>query len=414
MLVVFVQRPGQDEPAATLPADLTGQPQARVAVDAEGPFSPLAEAVAEVPGLRDRLARALGPPSVARYRLARPWLLLGLLPIAALIELERQLAAAGVSGILGRLVGDVLLGAFCALELARPLPRHPRACAAALASIGTRYAYMLAASCFHTLPLLWLGAAGAAATSLATLYFMPTPRRVTAELRERLSLPPTPSPSPSPTPSPLTLALALVAATVLPAALVVARHLGAKAWGTGAILVVLGGALPFLFRGRFRLPSAKCPSTARVADAAFFGFASALALVRCVHYTIYGAAEVVRCSWPQLHERWLAPLLEQPAREARPDAPSRLVVAAMVVFVVPLVEERLYRNVFQRALRGRSSATRAIGAASAVFGLAHLGVYRGAAYQTVLMGLGFGAAYEEAGLLASLLAHVLYNASLLV
>jgi len=130
-----------------------------------------------------------------------------------------------------------------------------------------------------------------------------------------------------------------------------------------------------------------------------------------LHYATNGSAEVARCVSPSFYDRWLAPFADSRAEAARTGGDNRLALVAMVVLVVPFVEERLYRHVLQRALRARMSATRAIGTTSVLFGLAHLGVYRTAAIQTVLLGVGFGAAYEEAGLLAALLAHLFYNAS---
>jgi membrane protease YdiL (CAAX protease family) len=63
----------------------------------------------------------------------------------------------------------------------------------------------------------------------------------------------------------------------------------------------------------------------------------------------------------------------------------------------------------QQALRRRLARRTAIGLASVLFGLAHLLVYQTAVYQTILLGLSFGLAYESAGILASILTHMLWN-----
>ena len=46
---------------------------------------------------------------------------------------------------------------------------------------------------------------------------------------------------------------------------------------------------------------------------------------------------------------------------------------------------------------------------AAVFGFAHAGVYEIALYQTVLLGLGFGIAYAEGGLIAAFAVHAVWN-----
>jgi membrane protease YdiL (CAAX protease family) len=77
--------------------------------------------------------------------------------------------------------------------------------------------------------------------------------------------------------------------------------------------------------------------------------------------------------------------------------------------LVPVAEELVYRGLVQQALRRRLARRTAIGLASVLFGLAHLLVYQTAVYQTILLGLSFGLAYESAGILASILTHMLWN-----
>ena len=50
----------------------------------------------------------------------------------------------------------------------------------------------------------------------------------------------------------------------------------------------------------------------------------------------------------------------------------------------------------------------------AAFGIAHLGIYRVAIYQTFLLGIAFGVAFEEGGLMASMVTHALWNLYLLL
>jgi membrane protease YdiL (CAAX protease family) len=67
----------------------------------------------------------------------------------------------------------------------------------------------------------------------------------------------------------------------------------------------------------------------------------------------------------------------------------------------------------QRVFARRLGEAIAIAAASLLFGLAHLGVYRVAIYQACLLGVSFGVAYVEGGMVAAVLAHAVWNLHLL-
>jgi hypothetical protein len=77
--------------------------------------------------------------------------------------------------------------------------------------------------------------------------------------------------------------------------------------------------------------------------------------------------------------------------------------------VIPIAEELVYRGLVQHALRRRLTRRIAIGLSALLFGIAHVVVFPNAVYQTVLLGLSFGLAYERAGILASILVHMLWN-----
>ena len=62
----------------------------------------------------------------------------------------------------------------------------------------------------------------------------------------------------------------------------------------------------------------------------------------------------------------------------------------------------------------RFGEARGIALAAFAFGLAHLGVYKIAVYQTVLLGVGFGAAYAAGGYPAAVLTHIAWNLSLVL
>jgi membrane protease YdiL (CAAX protease family) len=89
------------------------------------------------------------------------------------------------------------------------------------------------------------------------------------------------------------------------------------------------------------------------------------------------------------------------------------VMAILVVFVAPLLEEVLYRGILQRTLMsldlGRWTA---IIITSAVFVAMHLGAAQWHALPSLfVLSLGFGWAYERTGRLAApIVMHVLFNA----
>lgn len=408
MLVVFVRRSSEDQAEAVVPAEAAARGDVEVSPSAEGPFVPLAEAPSS-PALRDRFARSLDVASVRRWRRARPWLLLGLFPVIALADLERELIALGTTGVGGRLFGDLVLTAFLVLEIARPIPRHRRTWILASLAIAARYAYMIAALCGRALPLFWLGVVLSSLAALAAYLTMPSPRALEAEVRAALKV----APPPPPPREKSRVALALVAAVALPALLFATRALGGGLAAQAFVFVGLGSALPFVVQ-REKAPAR--PWLARV-DGAMFGLSAAIALVRCVHYTTITLAEALRCRAPEAYESIARRFLDAQAAEVGhrpPPGGAALVAAIVAVVVVPVVEERLYRGTLQRALRARTSSSKAIAAASAVFGLAHLGVYRAALHQTFLLGVAFGATYEEAGLAAAIAAHAMYNAAQLI
>jgi membrane protease YdiL (CAAX protease family) len=84
-------------------------------------------------------------------------------------------------------------------------------------------------------------------------------------------------------------------------------------------------------------------------------------------------------------------------------------LALMTTAVMPLVEERIYRGVLMKTLVRRYGMTYGLFASSAAFGLAHVGVYELALYQTALLGIGLGIAYAEGGLVAAFVVHATWN-----
>jgi hypothetical protein len=395
----------EDAAEAIVPKELKSRANVLVATREEGPFVALAGAPS-VPAIRDRVARSLDVDSVRRWRRARPWLLLGLFPVVALADLERELISMGTPAVAGRLVSDLLIAAFLVSEIARPLPRHPRTWAIASLAIAARYAYMITALCGHALPLFWLGVSLSTLAAGLAILTMPTPRALEREVRTALALP---APPPSPVKAPI--ALPLAAAIALPVLTISTR----AAFGlvvSGIVFVVLGLASFFV-----KTTPAPKRTWLEIADGASFGLAASLALTRLVHYATIAIAEALRCAAPATYDSLARPLLERQGGEltrAVANVRTQVFILVLAIALVPVIEERVFRGLLQRALRTRTTPARAITAASSVFTLAHLGVYRAALHQTFLVGLAFGAAYEEAGIVAAIIAHALYNGAQLL
>jgi membrane protease YdiL (CAAX protease family) len=85
----------------------------------------------------------------------------------------------------------------------------------------------------------------------------------------------------------------------------------------------------------------------------------------------------------------------------------------LTAVVFPLAEERVYRGLLQDTLVRKYGTTYGLFTAAVVFGVAHVGVYQIGVYQTVLLGIAFGVAYVEGGIVASIVVHALWNLVLL-
>ena len=86
----------------------------------------------------------------------------------------------------------------------------------------------------------------------------------------------------------------------------------------------------------------------------------------------------------------------------------------LTAVVFPFAEERVYRGLLLETLAKKYGTAYGLLASAIVFGAAHVGVYQIGLYQTVLLGVAFGVAYLEGGLLASIAVHVAWNVLLLV
>lgn len=419
MLPVFVRhvQSAEDEPSVVLPADLEGTPgltpSTMVALTREGPFFPLAVALAKNGALRDRFAEGLALPALAAYRRARAWMFLGLVPILMLAELDRELGEAHVSAAWSRLAVDLFLAGATTVDLARTTPRHPRTTAFVFAGAAARYAFLLAATCARRVsPILVAAPLVALAVAVLVVWRAPSPRSVAEASLARLGIA---NAAPANPPPNTQLIAALAAGLGLPVVLFVARHFHLGVWPQGGLFVLYSAIVPPLV---VRAPSNALPPWPRIALGFVLGFALTVGLTNLAHYGVDAIAYVMRCLDPAGFEHGtVRKLLAAESGEVKrgvDEAREKWAFFAMTVFVVPVVEERVYRGLLQRIYSRRYGTVRAIALASVIFAVAHLGVYRVALYQTVLLGIAFGAAFEEGGLVAAVLVHMMWNLYLLL
>jgi membrane protease YdiL (CAAX protease family) len=434
MLPVFLHRgpraenPGESHVQVALAADLAGERGAgrldatsAIALRKEGPFRPIGEALTASASLREAFAEACALPAAAAYRRTRAWLFLALIPLLMLAELDRELLTVRIDGAGVRLACDLFLVVAVAADLARSLPRHPRTTAIVLFGAAARFTLFIAKACGRGVhPAIALAATLALGAAVLVWTRSPTPRTVTRAILATLAIDPAraePLVTRAPPRVPL-LSIAALAALGLPIMLAAAARYGIGLWPRAVLYAAYAAFVPMAIEraleSRARRPA---PFPWHIALAAAAAFALSLGLTNGVHFGADAVAYAARCVSPAPAAGAAQRLLDAEAYEvARNLKQARMEWAffAMNVAVVPLAEERVYRDFFQRILARRFGRTVAIASASSVFALAHLDVYRVAIYQIVPLGIACGLAYEEGGLIAAAITHALWNLHLLL
>ena len=421
--VLYIARP-DGAPERHAPADLLAEggsvrvtAETRVALREDGPFEPLAVAIEQNGPLRDELARGIDIPSLRGH----PRLRLGLLaaavvPMAMLLELDRELVMAGHAGV-GRVLIDLILVAFVVYELSRRTPRFPGICAIALTAIARRWGLVAARLCGHDVHLLvYAAAALSVSTAIVIVGRVPSGSRVALELLGKMGVTRSQlfAATQGPDPPGALVAAAVACAAGLPALLHLARMLGIELFGQAAVFVGFAALAPIVAR---RATEQGEPTRARppippvqILLATVCGLALTASLVTAARLFFDGGAEVARCVERLDAETKIARAAES-AELARAIAKVRasapLVIMTTAIF--PLAEERIYRGLLQDTLTRKYGNAYGIFAASLAFGVAHLGVYQVALYQTVLLGIGFGVAYVRGGVLAAFFVHATWN-----
>ena len=387
-----------------------------VSTQISGPYAPLAIAVEADGGLRDRLAAVLPTPSLRGGKMMRGLILAAsVLPLGLLLELDRELAARAQVAP-SRVVVDLLLAAWTVWELTRRTPRLPKIAALGMLAVSARWALVATRHCGTTAPMSMFVYANAvlafgAAAALATL--VPSRGRVAQELLGKLGIARAEivAARVSPPADGALVAAAIGCAAGLPALLFLLRTIRAGMIIEAAAFALYGALAPILVRRTFDRTAARSwrsPGAILLATAA--GLTLAAAAVTSGHLFFDNTAELARCFHRLGTEAKLARAAESAElTQAIGHVRESAVLFVMTAAVFPFAEERIFRGLLQEVLERKYGRAYGIFAASVAFGVAHLGVYEVALYQTVLLGIGFGVAYAEGGLLAAFFVHATWN-----
>jgi membrane protease YdiL (CAAX protease family) len=380
----------------------------------KGPFEPLATLIASSGALRDELARAIPIPSLRDYVRTRLGILaMSAAPMVMLLELDRTSFTTGATGI-GRLVFDALLVGLVVVELLRRTPRTPAVAALSLLAIALRWSAIPARMCGRGSPsLVYVGALLPALAALLVLLRVPSRSTVARELLGKLGI--SPSASVAATretePSSSLVAASIACAAGLPALLHITRASGVGLGGQAALSILFAALGPELAYRMAGTPAARRPFVPKkVLAGAAIGLALTAAAATAGRLFFDIGADVARCFARLDTEARLVRAAESSElghAVAKVRASTLLFVLSSVVF--PFVEERIYRGLLQDVLGRRWGTAYGVFAASIAFGLAHLGIYEVAIYQTVLVGIGFGVAYVEGGIAAAVVVHAAWN-----
>jgi membrane protease YdiL (CAAX protease family) len=403
---------------------LTVHAETLISRTGEGPFAPLAVALEHDAPLRDDMAKAIAVPSLTAWSRARFVVLaLTAVPLLLLVELDRELVSKQLLGP-GRLLVDLLLAAYVVFELTRRTPRMPAVAGAAMLAVSMRWFLVATRMCGSGVhPAVWAAAALSVGAAFAILARAPSRARVALELLAKLGITRTEANAVKAKavvmpPGALLLAAAAAAAG-LPLVLYVLRRSGAGVWVQAAAFVAYGLIVPAIVLHRDPRNVAQVAQVSRsdtrttvirVLLAIVLGLVLTASLLHGSHQFFDAGGELARCTGrlDDATRRLLAAeATELSRRVAWVRASTALVL--MTTAVMPLAEERIYRGLLMNVLVRKYGFTYGLFASSLAFGVAHVGVYELALYQTVLLGIGFGLAYAEGGLVAAFVVHAVWN-----
>lgn len=422
--VVHVRNDGEASALSCAPSELLAESgsvpvraETLISLSPEGPFAPVAVALEREAALRDVVATAIPVPSLAAWSRVRLLVLaVALVPLLMLVELDRELAGKELLGT-GRLLADVLVATYVVFELTRRTPRMPAVAGVALLSVSMRWLLVTTRLCGKGVhPAVWAAAALSVVAAMAVLARAPSRARVALELMGKLGISRSDANAVKAGRAPAAtgaLAVAAVAAAAgLPLLLWMMRSGGAGVWVQAIAFVGYAIVVPaVLLRGE-RGPSVTVGrgDVVRAVFGTALGLVLTASLLHGTHQFFDAGGELARCTGrlDEATRRLLAAEATELARRVASVRASTALVL-MTTAVMPLAEERIYRGLLMNVLVRRYGFIYGLFASAAAFGVAHVGVYELALYQTVLLGIGFGLAYAEGGLVAAFVVHAVWN-----
>jgi membrane protease YdiL (CAAX protease family) len=439
--VVHVRTDGDAPSRACAPRELVAEggtltihAETLISRAGEGPFAPVAIALEHDAALRDDMAKAIPVPSLTAWSRARFVVLaLAAAPLLMLVELDRELVAKELLAV-ARLLVDGLLAAYVVFELTRRTPRMPAVAGAAMIAVSMRWFLVATRMCGSGVhPAVWAAAALSVGTALAILARAPSRGRAALELLAKLGITRSEAnavkakASAAVMPPVSLLVAAAAAAGGLPLLLFVLRRSGASVGVQAAGFVAYGLVVPAIVLHRDARRVAQIAHVAHDAEGAAgsettrttvvrtlfaitLGLVLTASLLHGSHQFFDAGGELARCTGrlDDATRRLLAAEASELSRRVAWVRASTALVL-MTTAVMPLAEERIYRGLLMNVLVRRYGFTYGLFASSLAFGVAHVGVYELALYQTVLLGIGFGLAYAEGGLVAAFVVHAVWN-----
>lgn len=390
---------------------------------AEGPFAPIAVALEHDPSLRDEVAGAVPVPSLRAWSRARLVVLaLAAVPLFMVLELDRELVGKDLLGP-GRLLVDLLLASYVVFELTRRTPRMPAIAGAALLAVSMRWFLVATRLCGKGVHwAVWTAAALAVTTGFAVLARAPSRGRVALELMGKLGISRSDAYAVKrkhePLPPGSLVVAAVVAAAGLPVLLWCLRKTASGVWIQAGAFVAYAVIVPAVLR-RSHLQNLQSGghdgelapvNVVRALFAIALGLVLTASLLHGTHQFFDAGGELARCTG-RLDESARRLLAAEASELSRRIASVRASTALVLTTtaVMPLAEERIYRGLLMNVLARKYGLTYGLFASALAFGVSHVGVYELALYQTVLLGIGFGLAYAEGGLVAAFVVHAMWN-----
>jgi membrane protease YdiL (CAAX protease family) len=420
----LVRARGKDHPRA----DGANEPEFSVtaaseaALDPDGPFAPLGSEIVRNDAMRATLALEFQVPSFVQYTKVRLFAAALVLPLLWLIGHDARSYDLEHRNLL--MLGDALGILVLLYEVARRSSHRRWLVGAIVLGANARIVDALADACRATAAPI---AVAIASTALLVFWLsrVASPRLVALEVLDALHVS-VDSVLALPEPAPPSRAYVIATLAVGGAVPILARSSSAltplvsitifAAWA-----LVAPAIASRVFEGRALMPALPKLTPRLVASTAMLGaigFVGSVWLMHGVHQGFDAGAHLLRCRDAVSFESSGAKkqlLLETVERmQARARGRDTALAFATTALIAPLLHERVFRGFCQRVLTRRFSGTAGLFGSALLYAFAESTTYESLFYQALAAGAAFGAVYAEGGVVAAIIAHVLYSTHLLL